>query len=214
MKDAVSSRVFKGLQAHTILTIAGLVSSVVFSVTTIYLSYLYVKQQLNVNVTHVFFSNEDHDLSMCVAFANTGNKASAIVRVNAVIWHNGRWRLLTTPLEGYGTLTTPDTPIEIAAGAVKIISLETDLPVEEMVSAEQPDGYTVIGVTVQTMNSDGTLYTSRYPVARFSIHDGKATAAEALIDESRNAFADLDDSPSNFKIAKLRMAGAPLTFVW
>jgi hypothetical protein len=76
------------------------------------------------------------------------------------------------------------------------------------------DGYTVVGISVQAMSADRTLYTSRYPVARFSLLDGKAAAAEALIDKSRNAFADLDDSPSVVNVASLRKAGAPWTYVW
>lgn len=65
------------------------------------------------------------------------------------------------------------------------------------------------------MNSDGTLFTSRYPVARFTIRNGAVIDAEALIDASRNAFADFDDKPKiDVDRAKLRMPGTPLVGAW
>src|SRR5262249_38577616 len=136
------------------LPVAGLLSSIVFSGTTLYLSYLYVKQQLNVNVTHVFFSAADHDLSMCVAFANTGNKDSAIVRVVPVIWENDSWVVIDSILEGYGTLTTPDTPFVIKAGTVMIVSLEASVEAARLVAAARNRGPATIGISTQTMNSD------------------------------------------------------------
>jgi len=204
----------KHLKYGDLLSLAGLLFSVVFSVATMYRAYLYVRQQLNVNVTHVFFSTGDHDLSMCVAFANTGNKASAIVRVNPIIWSGGHWVLVSKILDGYGTLTTPDTPIAIKAGEVNIISLEASVEAKELVDAAE-DGRTVVGISLQTMNSDGTLFTSRYPVVRFTIRDGAVIDAEALIDASRNAFADFDDKPKiDVDRAKLRMPGTPLVGAW
>jgi hypothetical protein len=75
-------------------------------------------------------------------------------------------------------------------------------------------GVATIGLITQTMNSDGNLYTNRYPVADLKVIDGNALEAVALIDHSRDAFKDLDARPTNVAVARLRPGGEPWVMAW
>jgi hypothetical protein len=105
----------------TILAIAALALSGLS-----YWSYLYTHQQLDVTVTDVSYVTNQGGLYMTVAFANSGNRDAALLRVEPALWGRrdkpeAEWMPLTGQIDPGIADTSPKMPTVVKAGEVEMV---------------------------------------------------------------------------------------------
>src|SRR5262249_50137335 len=98
--------------AVTALAVSGL---------SFYRSYIYTKQELEVTVTEVSYVTNQGELYMTVAFANSGNRDAALLRVEPAVWGQRghaapEWLPLVTKVHPDIPVTVPKTPAVVKAG--------------------------------------------------------------------------------------------------
>jgi len=194
--------------AMTALAISGL---------SFYRSYIYTKQELEVTVTEVSYVTNQGDLYMTVAFANSGNRDAALLRVEPAIWgQHGHaapeWLPLVTKVHPDIAVTVPKTPAVVKAGGVEVVTLSTMLDPTDAEHAVIPEqGGAFLGIRVATMNSDGTLYLLQHPVARLVIdRRGRIQRAEPAIHQTLNGFTDMQGAPPGDRL----QSNKKTPFVW
>ena len=196
------------------IAIAALVTSSAVALLNTFFPFLYVRRELSVNIAHLFVDKHAQTISMCVAFANTGNKDAAIVRAHPLLWQSGKWTEIDA--KEYESLTDPDTPVNVQAGGVRIMFVDALFDPSLLIAAGKgdPNGDAYLGVSLQTMNSEGDFFTTRYSVGRFHVRDDEIVEWSPLVDHSRKAFVDLDEVPNQIKPSKLRAAGEPIVEIY
>jgi len=183
------------------LTAVATLVALLLSVHNFYRSYFYVSQQLDVTVTEVSYTTNRGELYATVAFANSGNRDAAILRVEPALWRrregqNPEWVPLVDQVPEIAPVV-PRTPFVVRAGGVEVVSLSTQLQPE---LAEQAlvatHGGAFLGVRVATMNSDGRLFRLEHPIARLSVDEaGRIRDANPLIHRSLPGFQQVQRTP-------------------
>jgi hypothetical protein len=191
-----------GLRTRLDLTTIVAISALALSALSFYRSYLYTHQQLDVTVTDVSYITNQGGLYMTVAFANSGNRDGALLRVEPALW--GRrdkpepeWIPLTEQVDPRIPVTVPRMPTVVKAGGVEMVTLAATLdPGVAERAVASPQGGAYVGVRVATMNSDGNLFFLQHPVARLLIdQEGRIRSAEPTIHRSLSGFIDLEGAP-------------------
>jgi hypothetical protein len=182
-----------------------------------YRSYIYTKQQLEITVTEVSFATNQGELYMTVAFANSGNRDAALLRVEPALWgrrdkkEGAEWIPLIDKVDPRIPVTAPKTPIVVHAGGVELVTLSAKLDSGRAEQAVASQGGVFVGIRVATMNSDGNLYLLHHPVARLLVDlQGKIRGAEPAIHQSLSGFVDLDGAPPGDKL----QTNKKTPFVW
>ena len=204
-----------GVELTTILTLCALgLSGLSF-----YRSYIYTKQQLEITVTEVSFATNQGELYMTVAFANSGNRDAALLRVEPALWgrrdkdkkEGAVWIPLADKIYPNIPVTSPKMPTVVHAGGVEMVSLSAKLNPGQAEQAAASQGGVFVGIRVATMNSDGNLYLLHHPVARLLVDlQGKIRGAEPAIHQSLSGFVDLDGAPPGDNL----QSNKKTPFVW
>ena len=202
----------------TDLTVILSVAAFGVSVLNFYRSFIYTKQELDVTVTEVSYVTNRGELYMTVAFANSGNREAAVLRLEPALWaqRGGKaapeWVPLVQKVDPDIPVTVPKTPLVIKAGGVEVLTLSATLnasDAEEAVPA--PEGGAFLGIRAATMNSDGNLYSLQHPVARLVLdREGRIQTAEATIHRTLSGFADVDAVPPG----DMLQSNKKTPFVW
>jgi hypothetical protein len=197
----------------TILAIAALALSGL----SYYRSYLYTHQQLDVTVTDVSYITNQGGLYMTVAFANSGNRDAALLRVEPALWGRrekagAEWMPLTGQVDPNIAVTSPKMPTVVKAGGVEMVTLAATLDPGDAERAVSPtEGGAFLGIRVATMNADGNLYFLQHPVARLVIDEkGRIRGAEPTIHRSLSGFDDFEGAPPGDTL----QANKKTPFVW
>jgi hypothetical protein len=182
-----------------------------------YRSYIYTKQQLEITVTEVSFATNQGELYMTVAFANSGNRDAALLRVEPALWARrdkkeaAAWIPLVDKVHPSIPVTSPKTPTVVRAGGVEMVTLSARLDPGQAEQAAASQGGVFVGIRVATMNSDGNLYLLHHPVARLLVDlQGKIRGAEPAIHQSLSGFVDLDGAPPGDNL----QSNKKTPFVW
>jgi hypothetical protein len=206
-----------GLRARLDLTTTVAIAALALSGLSFYRSYLYTHQQLDVTVTDVSYVTNQGGLYMTVAFANSGNRDAALLRVEPALWGrrdtaDAEWMPLTTQVDPGIAVTAPRMPTVVKAGGVEMVTLAATLDAadaERAVTSAQGGAY--LGIRVATMNSDGNLFFLQHPVARLLIDEvGRIRGAEPTIHRSLSGFDDLAGAPPGDTL----QANKKTPFVW
>jgi hypothetical protein len=191
-----------GLRARMDVTSVVAIAALALSGVSFYRSYLYTHQQLDVTVTDVSYVTNQGGLYMTVAFANSGNKDAALLRVEPALWGrrdkpDAAWMPLTGQVDPEISVTVPKMPTVVKAGGLEMVTLSAALDpgdAERAVTSAQGGAY--LGIRVATMNSDGNLFYLQHPVARLLIDgEGRIRGAEPTIHRSLSGFDDLEGAP-------------------
>jgi hypothetical protein len=203
----------RGMELTTIVALCALgLSGLSF-----YRSYIYTKQQLEITVTEVSFATNQGELYMTVAFANSGNRDAALLRVEPALWgrrdkkEEAAWIPLIDKVDPRIPVTVPKTPTVVRAGGVEMVTLSAKLDSGQAEQAVASQGGVFVGIRVATMNSDGNLYLLHHPVARLLVDlRGKIRGAEPAIHQSLSGFVDLDGAPPGDNL----QSNKKTPFVW
>jgi hypothetical protein len=203
----------RGMELTTIVALCALgLSGLNF-----YRSYIYTKQQLEITVTEVSFATNQGELYMTVAFANSGNRDAALLRVEPALWgrrdkkESATWIPLVEKVHPSIPVTAPKTPTVVRAGGVEMVTLSAKLDPGQAEQAVSSQGGVFVGIRVATMNSDGNLYLLHHPVARLLVDlQGKIRGAEPAIHQSLSGFADIDGAPPGDNL----QSNKKTPFVW
>jgi hypothetical protein len=204
------------LRARLDLTTMIAISALAVSALSFYRSYLYTSQQLDVTVTDVSYVTNDGGLYMTEAFANSGNRDAALLRVEPALWgrrgtSEPEWIPLTAPIDPGLAITEPKMPTVVEDGGVELVRLAATLDPADAERAVTSQGGAFVGIRVATMNSDGNLFFVQHPVARLVIDDeGRIRGAEPAIHRSLSGFVDLAGAPPGDRI----QANKKTPFVW
>lgn len=211
-RQAMSASLRARLDLTTLLAIAALGLSAV----SFYRSYIYTHQQLDVTVTDVSYVTNQGGLYMTLAFANSGNRDAALLRVEPALW--GRrdkpepeWIPLTGQVDPGIAVTVPKMPTVVEDGGVEMVTLSATLDPADAERAVTSEGGAYVGIRVATMNSDGNLFFLQHPVARIVIdREGKIRGAEPAIHRSLSGFIDLQGAPPG----DMLQSNKKTPFVW
>jgi hypothetical protein len=193
------------------------ISALTLSGLSFYRSYLYTHQQLDVTVTDVSYVTNQGGLYMTVAFANSGNRDAALLRVEPALWGRRNkpepeWIALAGQVDPAIPVTVPKMPTVVEAGGVEMVTLSAILDprdAERAVTSAQGGAY--LGVRVATMNSDGNLFFLQHPVARLLLDpEGRIRGAEPAIHRSLSGFDDLEGAPPG----DMLQSNKKTPFVW
>ena len=206
-----------GLRARLDLTTTVAIAALALSGLSFYRSYLYTHQQLDVTVTDVSYVTNQGGLYMTVAFANSGNRDAALLRVEPALWGrrdtaDAEWMPLTTQVDPDIAITAPRMPTVVKAGGVEMVTLAATLdPADAERAVTSAQGGAYLGIRVATMNSDGNLFFLQHPVARLLIDEvGRIRGAEPTIHRSLSGFDDLAGAPPGDTL----QANKKTPFVW
>lgn len=206
-----------GLRARLDLTTTVAIAALALSGLSFYRSYLYTHQQLDVTVTDVSYVTNQGGLYMTVAFANSGNRDAALLRVEPALWGrrdtaDAEWMPLTTQVDPGIAVTAPRMPTVVKAGGVEMVTLAATLdPADAERAVTSAQGGAYLGIRVATMNSDGNLFFLQHPVARLLIDEvGRIRGAEPTIHRSLSGFDDLAGAPPGDTL----QANKKTPFVW
>lgn len=208
-----SARWPRGMELTTVVALCALALSGI----SFYRSYIYTKQQLEITVTEVSFATNQGELYMTVAFANSGNRDAALLRVEPALWgrrdkkEGAAWIPLVDKVDPRIPVTVPKTPTVVHAGGVELVTLSAKLDSGRAEQAVASQNGVFVGIRVATMNSDGNLYLLHHPVARLLVDlQGKIRGAEPAIHQSLSGFVDLDGAPPGDKL----QSNKKTPFVW
>ena len=206
-----------GLRARLDVTTVVAIAALALSGLSFYRSYLYTHQQLDVTVTDVSYVTNQGGLYMTVAFANSGNRDAALLRVEPALWGrrdtaDAEWMPLTTQVDPGIAITAPRMPTVVKAGGVEMVTLAATLdPADAERAVTSAQGGAYLGIRVATMNSDGNLFFLQHPVARLLIDEvGRIRGAEPTIHRSLSGFDDLAGAPPGDTL----QANKKTPFVW
>jgi hypothetical protein len=185
---------------------------------SVYRSYYYTKQQLDVTVTEVSYVTNQGGLYMTVAFSNGGNRDAALLRVEPALWSrrskpDPEWVPLLDRVHANIPVTAPKMPMIVRAGGVEVVTLSTMLSADDaeraLVASQQNSAF--LGIRVATMNSDGNLYLLQHAVARLVVdRDGRIQSAEPAIHRSLSGFLDVEGAPPGDQL----QSNKKTPFVW
>jgi hypothetical protein len=216
-ESAATPALVRRFRLKTDLTVILAVAAFGVSVLNFYRNFIYTKQSLDVTVTEVSYVTNQGELYMTVAFANSGNREAALLRLEPALWsRHGKpspeWVALVQRVDSNIPVTVPKTPTVIRAGGVEVVTLSAKLDAgdaEEAVLA--PQGGAFLGIRVATMNSDGNLYLLQHPVARLILApDGRIQSAEPTIHQTLRGFTDVDAAPPGDRL----QTNKKTPFVW
>jgi hypothetical protein len=215
-ENAARDSMTASLRARLDLTTIIAISALAVSALSFYRSYLYTHQQLDVTVTDVSYVTNQGGLYMTVAFANSGNRDAAVLRVEPALWGrrdgpDPEWIPLTGQVDVSIPVTAPRMPTVVDDGGVEMVTLSVALDPADAERAVTSQGGAYLGRRVATMNADGNLFFVQHPVARLVIdRDGKIRGAEPAIHRSLSGFVDLAGAPPGDTI----QANKKTPFVW
>ena len=203
----------KGMELTTVVALCALALSGI----SFYRSYIYTKQELEITVTEVSFATNQGELYMTVAFANSGNRDAALLRVEPALWGQrndkaAEWIPLTGKVHADIPVTVPKTPTVVRAGGVELVTLSARLvPLDAEQTVAQTKSGAFVGIRVATMNSDGNLYLLHHAVARLLLDQrGRIRGAEPAIHRSLSGFTDVEGAPPG----DLLQSNKKTPFVW
>lgn len=200
------------------LTVLLAVAAFALSALSFYVSYIYTKQALEIQVTSVSYNTNQGEVYMTVAFSNGGNRDAALLRVEPALWSKRRaashaeWTPLDTRVARDVPLTDPKVPTTVRAGGVELIRLAARLTADDAESAAvASQGGAFLGVIVASMNSDGRLYLVQHAVARLEVDaSGRIHGAEPTIHRSLSGFENIEGTPPGDQLQK----NEKTPFVW
>ncbi len=200
------------------LTAVLAIAAFALSALSFYVSYIYTKQALEIQVTSVSYNTNQGEVYMTVAFSNGGNRDAALLRVEPALWSvrkgqkKAEWTPLDTKVARDVPLTEPKVPTTVKAGGVEVVRLAAKLTAEDAEAATiASQGGAFLGVIVASMNSDGKLYLVQHAVARLDVDpSGHIHSAEPTIHQSLSGFANLEGTPPGDQLQQ----NEKTPFVW
>ncbi len=203
------------LELTTVIAICALAVSAL----SLYRTYFYVNQQLDLTVTEVSYVTNQGELYMTVAFSNGGNRDGALLRVEPALWARRQpnsgtpeWIPLDAKVHPDIPVTVPKMPTVVKAGGVEMVTLSARLERDDVDrSATESRGTAFVGIRVATMNSEGNLFLLQHAVARLLVdRQGRIHGAEPAIHRSLSGFADIAGGPPG----DMLQSNKKTPFVW